>query len=229
MSFKRLTERMFLLDGDSGAGGGGGDPQNSQDPEKGKTQSNNGEGGPDLSKTLADLQAKFDDYQKKTNEELKSRRLEVKRLMATLSGKEEGAEGGAAGNQNAGNQGENGESAAALATATNQLQASQAEIAKLQAQLLDLTKRLHVERVARVMGFLHEEDVYPLIPGESITQDDQGKLLGVEEALKALVTKYPALVGTKQKQGNPPNYEGGGSGGGSPKEKERELRSRYNI
>lgn len=196
----------------------------SQNPTTGETPKT--EPNTDLSKTLTTLQQEFADYKTRTNKELAARRLEAKKLLEQLSGEhsQEKGEGGE------GQQKPDGEAQANLVALTGQLQTAQSTIEKLTQQIQSLTVQLHVERGARQMGFLHEEDTFRLIDAESVKVGEDGKVVGVEDALKVLMQKYPALV-NKRAGETPPDTNGNRGGGGEADatKREQELRSRYNI
>lgn len=96
-------------------------------------------------------------------------------------------------------------------------------------ELTKLRIRHAVEMAAGRLGFHKPEDAAQLMDWAEVTVDEDGKVKGVEEALKALLKDRPYLV--RQQQAAPDlNAQQRGAGDkGVTKSREEELRKRFRL
>jgi chromosome segregation ATPase len=111
-----------------------------------------------------------------------------------------------------------------------------AELEKKNSQLLEqMTRqqiRASVESHARKAGVPEEnlEDVWALIDLADVEVNDDGKVVGAEEAVKALLKRKPRLTQGSDGKGGDINATNRGKGGlAVSDEQEKEIASRYGI
>lgn len=101
----------------------------------------------------------------------------------------------------------------------------QAERDTLLAQMTELRLRSAVERVAVRLGFRDPEDVYHLADLSGVEVDDDGKVNGIEAALKALAKAKPYLL----KQEQTPDIDAGKRGRAKAQSDLDTIRRRFGL
>ena len=86
-----------------------------------------------------------------------------------------------------------------------------------------------VEMAAATMKFHNPEIAYHLLDLAEVSIGEDGKVAGVEDALKKLVKSNPYLVGNGTAPAPNTDASARGSGNPDPKAREEELRKRYRI
>jgi len=81
---------------------------------------------------------------------------------------------------------------------TTQLAESQEQNARLLEAQTQTVIRHAVEAEARRVGFVHPEAAYSLADMAEIQLSDEGKVMGVADAIKTLSETYPELLATEQ-------------------------------
>jgi len=230
-----LTElkKMMLFDADGGGNGGaaGDPPPNNDDPPAGGGDSGQGDPGGNGNGQS------FEDWLAEQPEDVQKMYKEHTSGLKSALDKERAANKGVA---------EKLKRLADLEAAEkkrkeaemSELDKAKAKLAEAEQKLAQQTKEMNtfrikhaVEITAGKLGFQNPEDAYQLADLSAVEITDEGKVAGVEEALKALAKSRPYLLkaSTTTHPNIDANTRGAGGRGELTEERKAELNQRYRI